>query len=65
MHINLDKDLVEFSIRNVNLSISLRYLFYEGYDLEVIYHLLYSMNTFVTNKSKLTQDGAKVFPYMG
>ena len=26
---------------------------------------LYSMNTFVTNKSKLPQDGAHVFPYMG
>ena len=26
---------------------------------------LYSMNKFVTNKSKLPQDGARVFPYMG
>ena len=26
---------------------------------------LYSMNKFVTNKSKLPQDGAQVFPYMG
>ena len=33
-------------------------------DLNVIYHLLHSMNTFVTNKSKLPQDGAQVFPYM-
>ena len=33
--------------------------------LKVIYHLLYSMNNFVTNKSKLPQDGAQVFPYMG
>ena len=33
--------------------------------LKVIYHLLYSMNKFVTNKSKLPQDGAQVFPYMG
>ena len=33
--------------------------------LKVIYHPLYSMNTFVTNKSKLPQDGAQVFPYMG
>ena len=28
-------------------------------------HPLYSMNNFVTNKSKLPQDGAQVFPYMG
>ena len=33
--------------------------------LKVIYHPLYSMNNFVTNKSKLSQDGAQVFPYMG
>ena len=33
--------------------------------LKVTYHSLYSMNTFVTNKSKLPQDGAQVFPYMG
>ena len=33
--------------------------------LKVIYHPLYSMNKFVTNKSKLPQDGAQVFPYMG
>ena len=33
--------------------------------LKVIYHPLYSMNKFVTNKSKLPQDGAHVFPYMG
>ena len=33
--------------------------------LKVIYHFLYSMNNFVTNKSKLLQDGAQVFPYMG
>ena len=26
---------------------------------------LYIMNNFVTNKSKLPQDGAQVFPYMG
>ena len=32
--------------------------------LKVIYHPLYSMNNFVTNKSKLPQDGAQVFPYM-
>ena len=30
--------------------------------LKVIYHPLYSMNNFVTNKSKLPQDGAQVFP---
>ena len=34
-------------------------------ELKVIYHSLYSMNNFVTNKSKLPQDGAQVFPYMG
>ena len=33
--------------------------------LKVIYHHLYSMNNFVTNKSKLTQDGAQLLPYMG
>ena len=35
--------------------------------LKVIYHplLKYSMNQFVTNKSKLPQDGAQVFPYVG
>ena len=30
--------------------------------LKVIFHPLYSMNKFVTNKSKLPQDGAQVFP---
>ena len=34
-------------------------------NLKVIYHPLYSMNNFVTHKSKLAQDGAQVFPYMG
>ena len=33
--------------------------------LKVIYHPLYSMNNFVTKKSKFPQDGAQVFPYMG
>ena len=33
--------------------------------LKVIYNPLYSMNNFVTNKSKLPQVGAQVFPYMG
>ena len=33
--------------------------------LKVTYHPLYSMKKFVTNKSKLPQDGAQVFPYMG
>ena len=33
--------------------------------LKVTYHLLYSMNTFVTNKSKLPEDGAQVFTHMG
>ena len=32
--------------------------------LKVIYHPLYSMNKFVTNKSKLPQDGAQVLTYM-
>ena len=31
----------------------------------VTFHPLYSMNKFVTNKSKLPQDGAQVFPYKG
>ena len=34
-------------------------------DLKVTYHPLYSMNKFMTNKSKLPQDGTQVFPYMG
>ena len=33
--------------------------------LKVIYHPLYSMNNFVTNKSKLPQDGAQVFSLYG
>ena len=33
--------------------------------VKVIYHPLYSMNNFVTNKSKCPRDGAQVFPYMG
>ena len=33
--------------------------------LKVTYHTLYSMNKFVTNKSKLPQDWAQLFPYMG
>ena len=37
----------------------------ESVTLKVIYHPLYSMNKFVTNKSKLPQDGAQVCPYMG
>ena len=32
---------------------------------KVIYHPLYSMNKLVINKSKLPQDGAQVFPYVG
>ena len=42
--------------------------FYDELDssiLEVIDHALYSMNKFVTNKSKLPQDGAQVFSYRG
>ena len=35
------------------------------HNLKVIYHPLYSMNIFVTNKSKLPQGGPQVFPYMG
>ena len=37
----------------------------ESQCLKVIYHPLYSMNKFVTKKSKLPQDGTQVFPYMG
>ena len=33
-------------------------------NLKVIYQPLYSMNKFVTNKSKLPQNEAQVFPYM-
>ena len=33
--------------------------------LKVTYHPLYSMNTFVTSKAKLPQDGEQAFPYMG
>ena len=33
--------------------------------LNVIYHPLYSMNNFVTSKSKLPQDEAQVCPYIG
>ena len=32
--------------------------------LKETYHPLYSINKFVTNKSKLPQDGAQVFPYI-
>ena len=33
--------------------------------LKVTYQPLYSMNKFVTDISKLPQDGAQLFPYMG
>ena len=36
-----------------------------GCVLKVTYHPLYCMNKFVTNKSKLPQDGAQLSPYMG
>ena len=32
--------------------------------LKVIYHPLYSMNNFVTNKSKLPQDGAQIWGWL-
>ena len=35
---------------------------FKSNSLEVIYHPLYSMNNFVTRKSKVPQDGAQVFP---
>ena len=45
------------------------FLFYEKNTepdiLKVNYHPLYSMNKFVTNKSKVSQDGAQVLHYMG
>ena len=41
------------------------FMYYIYISLKVIYHSLYSMNKFVTNKSKLPQDGAQVFPYIG
>ena len=37
----------------------------QGDKLKVTYHPVYGMNNFVTNKSKLPQDGAQLFPYMG
>ena len=37
----------------------------ELHTLKVIFYPLYSMNKFVTNKSKLQRVGAQVFPYMG
>ena len=42
-------------------------IFQETRDVDpmVVYHPLYSMNNFVTNKSKLPQDGVQVFLYMG
>ena len=33
--------------------------------LKVIYHPLYSMNKFVTNKSKLPQDGVTLYGVIG
>ena len=47
------------------LTLSNHFFIFCMYKLKVIYHPLYSMNKFVTNKSKLPQDGAQVFPYMG
>ena len=37
----------------------------EAASLKVTYHPVYGMNNFVTNTSKLPQDGAQLFPYMG
>ena len=62
-----------FADRNLN-ELKTRTCFFVGYNniataslvmLNVIYHPLYGMNDFVTNKSNLPQDGAPVFPYMG
>ena len=52
-------DFIQFKITMYALVNSFRFI------LKVIYQTLYSMNNFVTNKSKLPQDGAQVFPYMG
>ena len=48
-------------------SCSITFVYYKlsPFLLKVIYHPLYSINTFVTNKSKLPKDGAQLFPYMG
>ena len=35
------------------------------YTVKVPYHPVHGMNTFVTNKSKLSLDGAQLLPYMG
>ena len=55
--------------RNVNLLATYNghcvHLFVNSDVLKVIYHHLYIMNKFVTNKSKFPQDGAQVFHYMG
>ena len=40
-------------------------LYNHCYELKVTYRPLYSMNKFVTNKSKSPQNGEQVFPYMG
>ena len=56
----LVKDIV-LQIRIRNLIYNIDYISL----LKEIYQPLYSMNKFVTNKSKLPQDGAHLFPYMG
>ena len=47
-------DFIDVTIQDINF-----------YTLKVIYHPIYNMNNFVTNQSKLPQDGAQVFLYMG
>ena len=56
MHLCL-RSYSNIRVANVNVVVK--------FTLMVIYHPLYSMNKFVTNKSKLPQDGAQMFPYMG
>ena len=53
-------------LQNINIILHLlSYVTMVQAPLKVISHSLYGMNNFVTNKSKLPQIGAQVFPYMG
>ena len=63
----VDAQVIKCIIRNRLLSLhNYRIRLYAHLEnLKVIYHSLYSVNKFVTNKSKLPQDGAQVFPYVG
>ena len=57
LSLTLETDFIIIqSIFNVAFKYHMSY-----FTLKVIYHPLYSMNIFVTIKSKLPQDGAQVF----